>query len=98
MSIWQKIKDFLTRDRRTLAETFQEILERESVLEKKIEDTVEAVEEKVEAVKKETKRRVSRVKEEVNDVVETVNEVVEQAADVVDAAKGGTRKARKKKQ
>lgn len=51
---------------------------------------------KVEEVVKEGKARAKRVKEEVDDVVDAVKEVGKQLKDIPAAAKGETRKGRKK--
>jgi len=55
------------------------------------------VDEKVIAAAKETKKRVKAVKEEMKDVVGAVKEVSNQVGDIADAAKGKSRKGRKKK-
>ena len=55
------------------------------------------IDEKVIATVKETKKRVKAVKEEMKDVVGAVKEVSNQVGDIADAAKGKSRKGRKKK-
>ena len=70
------------------------------VIDAKINDVKETTNKVVEETKekvKVVKERVARVKEEVSDVVDAAKEVVKQAKDIQGAAKGETRKGRKKK-
>ncbi len=62
-----------------------------------IPDVIDAKVEQVQETAKVVKARAKRVKEEVSDVVEAAKEVVKQAKDIKGAAKGETRKGRKKK-
>ncbi len=62
-----------------------------------VSEVIEAKVEQVQETAKVVKARAKRVKEEVSDVVEAAKEVVKQAKDIKGAAKGETRKGRKKK-
>ena len=55
------------------------------------------VDEKIVSVAKETKRRAKLIKEEAKDVAKAVKEVGNKIDDIADAAKGKSRKGRKKK-
>ena len=100
--MWEKIKKWfgfadLNKDGKVTAEDIEFA---KAIAEQKIKDAnkkINAVNDQITDSMTRVKTRVNRVKEEIADVVDAAKEVANQVEDVVAAAKGKTRRGRKKK-
>jgi hypothetical protein len=101
--MWEKIKSWfiktadLNKDGKVTAEDLELARALADKKAKEANEAINSVNDQITDAVTQAKTRVKRVKEEVADVIEVAKEVANQAEDVVAAAKGKSRKGRKKK-